>query len=67
MIGNRFSNSIEADRRSAQARALLNTGIQLNCSEGTLTVSDEMLAGYGTATKLPLPAHRARGADRREQ
>jgi tetratricopeptide (TPR) repeat protein len=56
-IVDRFSSSIDADRRYWQARALVNKGITLGAldrSAEAIAVYDDVLARFGTASELPL-------------
>ncbi len=56
-IAERFSSSIDADRRYWLARALVNQGITLGAldrSADAIAVYDDMLARFGTASELPL-------------
>jgi tetratricopeptide (TPR) repeat protein len=56
-IANRFSTSIDADRRDWQARALINKGVTLGAldrSAEEIAVYDDLLARFGSATELPL-------------
>ena len=56
-IAERFSGSIDADRRYWHARALINKGIALGAlgrSEEAIAVYEDLLARFGTATEPAL-------------
>ena len=56
-IAERFSVSIDADRRYWQAKTLFNKGFALGAlgrSEDAIAVFDDLLARFGTATEPPL-------------
>jgi tetratricopeptide (TPR) repeat protein len=56
-IAERFSASIEIDRRYWQAKALINKGITLGAldrSADAIAVYDDLVARFGTASELPL-------------
>ena len=57
MIADQFSSSIEADRRSWQARALVNKGVTLAAldrREDAIAAYDDVLARFDATTELPL-------------
>ena len=59
-IGEKFSTSLEADRRHWHAMALFNKGFTLGAlgrSDDEIAVYDDLLARFGAATELPLREH----------
>ena len=62
-IAQRFSTSIDPERRYWLARALFDNGVALGAlgrSEEEITVYDDLLARFGAATELPLRGDVAR-------
>jgi tetratricopeptide (TPR) repeat protein len=67
-IADRFSTSIDMDRRNWQASALFNKGITLGMldrSMDAIAVYDDLLARFGTATELSLREQVAKAEFRR--